>query len=292
MPEIHARGLRFHVQRLGPSEREGEGAEAWTSAASAPLVVFLHGLVMDNLSSLYFTLAGPAAERNDVLLYDLRGHGLSERPATGYGLTEMVDDLFAVLDASMDALAEARPLVLVGNSFGGLLALAFAAAHPGRARGIALIDGHLGGAGWAARMAETLGLEGEARDHRIGASFGPWLGRHGERKATRLARTASALVHETSLVRDLKASPGLTREELARISCPVLALYGEASDLLPEAERVSAALPACELRILEGCTHSILWEQTERVRREVLEFIARVNAGDAPSAPSAPNEDP
>ena len=36
---------------------------------------------MDNLSSFYFTLANPVAETADVVLYDLRGHGLSERPA-------------------------------------------------------------------------------------------------------------------------------------------------------------------------------------------------------------------
>ena len=275
MPEIIARGLRFHIQRLGPWQREGDGGSSASRGASSPVVVFLHGLVMDNLSSLYFTLAGPAADRDDVLLYDLRGHGMSERPAVGYGLSEMVEDLDAVLLA---AGAAPRPLVLVGNSFGGLLALAFAAAHPGRARGVALIDGHLGGSGWAAQMAATLGLEGEARDARIGASFGAWLGRQGERKATRLARTATALVHHTSLVRDLEASGGLTREDLARVTCPVLALYGESSDLRAEAERASAELPACDLRILEGCTHSILWEQTDRVRREVLGFIDRIRA--------------
>lgn len=281
MPEILARGLRFHIQRLGPWQREGAEAASASRGTSSPVVVFLHGLVMDNLSSLYFTLAGPAADRDDVLLYDLRGHGMSERPAVGYDLAEMVEDLDAVLLAAGSpeaAGAGARPLVLVGNSFGGLLALAFAAAHPGRARGVALIDGHLGGAGWAAQMAATLGLEGEARDARIGASFGAWLGRQGERKATRLARTATALVHHTSLVRDLEASGGLTREDLARVTCPVLALYGESSDLRPEAERASAELPACDLRILEGCTHSILWEQTDRVRREVLAFIDRVRA--------------
>jgi pimeloyl-ACP methyl ester carboxylesterase len=279
MPEIIARGLRFHVQRLGPWQREG--TESASPSASAPLVVFLHGLVMDNLSSLYFTLAGPAADRADVLLYDLRGHGMSERPAVGYGLDDMVADLDAVLLAATSpaplapehASAGPRPLVLVGNSFGGLLALAFAAAHPGRALGLALIDGHLGGSGWAAQMAATLGLEGEARDARIGASFGAWLGRQGERKATRLARTATALVHHTSLVRDLEASGGLTREDLARVTCPVLALYGASSDLRPEAERASAELPACDLRIFDGCTHSILWEQTDRVRREVLDFL-------------------
>jgi len=63
----------------------------------------------------------------------------------------------------------------------------------------------------------------------------------------------------------------------------VLALYGEASDLRAEAERASADLPACDLRIFQACTLSILWEQTDRVRREVLDFIERVRAAPAPA---------
>src|SRR5262249_1422787 len=80
MADITARDLSFHVQRLGSPE-------------STATVVFLHGLVMDNLSSFYFTLANPVAALCDVILYDLRGHGMSTRPATGYTLKEMVADL-------------------------------------------------------------------------------------------------------------------------------------------------------------------------------------------------------
>src|SRR5215831_8500563 len=102
MGDVWARGIRLHVQRLG-------------TASERVTAVFLHGLVMDNLSSWYFSVANPAAQVADVILYDLRGHGRSERPASGYGLADMVLDL----DALLDALAVDRPVVLVGNSFGG-----------------------------------------------------------------------------------------------------------------------------------------------------------------------------
>src|SRR5688572_33194757 len=86
MADVTARGVRFHVQRLGPD-------------AAAATVVFLHGLVMDNLSSFYFTLANPAAATARVVLYDLRGHGMSHRPATGYRVADLVADLDALLAA-------------------------------------------------------------------------------------------------------------------------------------------------------------------------------------------------
>src|SRR2546429_3679484 len=110
MADVLANGVRHHVQRLGRGERT---------------VVFVHGLVMDNLSSFYFTLANPIAEFAEVILYDLRGHGMSERPASGYTVASLVADLAALLDQ-----LDRRPVTLIGNSFGGLVALAFAAAHP------------------------------------------------------------------------------------------------------------------------------------------------------------------
>jgi pimeloyl-ACP methyl ester carboxylesterase len=249
--DVVARGVRHHVQRLG---------------RGTP-VVFLHGLVMDNLSSFYFTLANPVAERGEAILYDLRGHGLSERPPRGYAVADFVADLAALFDQ----LAIGRA-ALVGNSFGGLLALAFAAAHPTRVARLALIDAHDGTDGWAAQMAETLALRGDARDSAIAQNFQAWLGRHSERKRTRLARAAEALVEGTSLVADLRASPALAPAELARIEVPTLALYGERSDVRARGEQLARTLPRCTLEVLPGCSHSVLWEATAHVRERVTAF--------------------
>lgn len=259
MADVIARGLKLHVQRI----------RAAGGASPRPVVVFLHGLVMDNLSSFYFTIAQPMAAVAEVLLYDLRGHGMSERPRDGYTLAEMVADL----DALLVAEDVTSPVVLVGNSFGGLLGLAFAAKYPARVRGLVSIDGHLGENGWADRMAATLELEGEARDRKIAESFQSWLGRHSARKSTRLARSAAALVYETSLVRDMRQSPSLGKGELARVTCPVLAIYGESSDLRAAAETLASSLPRCDLRVLPGASHSVLWEATARVQHDVVTWV-------------------
>jgi pimeloyl-ACP methyl ester carboxylesterase len=232
MADVVVRGLRFHVQRLGKGDRS---------------VVFLHGLVMDNLSSWYFTLANAAAMSADVVLYDLRGHGASERPAGGYS----VDDMLADLEGLLDALEISRPVQLVGNSFGGLLALKFAAAFP------------------------ELTLSGAERDRKIAESFQHWLGRHSARKRTRLAQTAEAIVDGTSLVDDLRGSPPIADDDLYRVRCPVVAFYGERSDLRANAERLARTVKQCQIRIMPGCTHSVLWEATGAIRREVLDWLAR-----------------
>ena len=256
MGEVQARGINFHVQRLGgPSDRT---------------VVFLHGLVMDNMSSWYFTAANPMAERAEVLLYDLRGHGRTQRSESGYTVPEMVEDLAALLDAcEVD-----RPVHLVGNSFGGLLAIAFALAHPERAASLVLVDAHISDEGWGAEMAGTLSLEGDERNAMIAESFKHWLGRRSERKRNKLGRAAEALVYETSLVADLQASEPFSEAGLSALPCPALAIYGQESDVLDRGLELARMLPYCELRILPGCTHSVLWEATEEVKSAIIDWVS------------------
>src|SRR6476659_2903719 len=133
MAKVTAGGIRFHVQRL-PAHRPRASAD---HPADSPTVVFVHGLGFDNMSSFYFTLANPAARAGaDVILYDLRGHGDTERPTTDYSVEASVRDLTALLDA----LGVTKPVHLVGNSFGGMVALALAMAHPTRVASLLLIE--------------------------------------------------------------------------------------------------------------------------------------------------------
>jgi pimeloyl-ACP methyl ester carboxylesterase len=255
--EIVVRGHRVHYRRLGAGERT---------------VVFVHGLVMDNLSSWYFTLANPAATVAEVLLYDVRGHGASERTPTGYTVPELVADLAALGDALG---LGGRRLDLVANSFGGLVALGFALAHPERTASLVLIDANMSDEDWSGRIRRDMALEGAERDALIVRYAYKWAGRNSERKSTRLARSAEELVYRTSLPDDLAASPPLGDDELRRIRCPVLALYGEDSELADRGERLARVLPACELRRFPGCTHLLLWEATEALKRELVGWLTR-----------------
>src|SRR5450432_12040 len=263
MADAIVRGVRLHYQRLG-------------SADGGCRVVFVHGLVMDNLSSWYFSLAGAAATFADVLLYDLRGHGLSERPKEGYGVASMVDDLEGLLDATLGP----SPVCLVGNSFGALLAVEFARRFPERVQGLVLVDGHLGNDGFADRMAQTLSLRGEAADRAIADSFRHWLGRSSPRKRARLAHQARALVHETTLIEDLRATAPLELADFSRIRAPTLALYGERSDVIRESTPLLASMPRCTLQVFPDCTHSVLWEATDEVRARTIAFCRDPARGD------------
>lgn len=263
MAEVVANGVRFHVSRLGGGEQT---------------VVMLHGLVMDNLSSYYYTLANPFARECDVVLYDLRGHGRSERPPTGY----TVEDSVADLDALLTELGIDHPVHLVGNSYGGVVALEMAVAHPERVAGIALIEAHFAVEGWGHHMAGSLALAafGLAEDE-----VEQWLEEQGGRKLNKLARNAESLIYDTTMLNDLEAVHPLPREALAAIACPVLAFYGEHSDLLDRARDLDELVPDCDLRILPGCTHSVLMEATPELKATLLPWILGQPVPDYPAAP-------
>ena len=123
MPHVTANGLELHHQLLG--ERE-EG--------STPCV-FAHGLLIANLCSWFFGAAPIVATSRPALCYDLRGHGLSSPAADGYDVATGAGDLVALLDA-----LELERVDLAGQSWGALICLRVALAHPERVRRLVLCD--------------------------------------------------------------------------------------------------------------------------------------------------------
>ena len=288
MADVVARGVRFNVMRMGQGE---------------PAVVFVHGLLIDNLASFYMSVAPALARHASVILYDLRGHGKSEQPPGGYGTDDMAADLAGILDAL--ELTDRR-VVAVGHSFGGSIALRFAARFPERVRGLALLEALPDAAGFGKQVAATIGLEGDERDRKLAELFGRWLARHNargqadlaaldpaeldpdgrltlakvirfkRRRASPMAETARRLRDETSLLRDLVATRDVDDLALSRVTCPALALYGEHSDLRADGERLAARLPRCRLEIVPGCAHGILFQATDRVRDSLLAWMGEL----------------
>ena len=76
------------------------------------------------------------SERFRCITYDGRGNGKSDRPAevAAYSLDNYVADALAVMDAT-----KAGPAIIVGLSFGGMLASVLAAHHPERVKAAILI---------------------------------------------------------------------------------------------------------------------------------------------------------
>jgi pimeloyl-ACP methyl ester carboxylesterase len=258
MAEITTGGVRFHVQRL-PARRLTGSADRPTHP---PTVVFVHGLLIDNMSSFYYTLANPAARAGaDVILYDLRGHGNTERPPTGYSVDASVRDLTALLDA----MGVTRPVHLVGNSFGGAVALALTMAHPDRVASLLLIDGVVLAEDWIEEMTRILAMDGpELLTALRGKGF-----QLREHEADRFYAFASAFLNGTTLAADIATVQPFPSASLQSVACPVVAAYGENSDIIHHAYTLKNLLPDCALTVVPNCSHFLITE-APGVLRELL----------------------
>jgi pimeloyl-ACP methyl ester carboxylesterase len=116
---ISANGLNFHLLDWG-------GRGEW--------LVLLHGLASQ--AHIWDLIAPLLTDSFHVLAIDQRGHGLSDKPDSGYDWATITSDLDAILKAQRIDRA-----VLAGHSWGGNVAVQYAADQPDRVSGLILIDG-------------------------------------------------------------------------------------------------------------------------------------------------------
>ncbi len=232
--------------------------------------MFIHGLGLDNLSSFYYTLANPVAHAGaDVILYDQRGHGLSERPPAGYRISDSVGDLSAILGA----LGVKEPVHLVGHSYGGAIALRFALAYPELVTSMLLIEAHVPIPGWGEQMAANIRkVEQDLGDSDWGREM------VSIRKYARLAAVGQNLINRTTFMTDLLAAEPIAEQELRMFTRPVRAVYGENSDVISHAHLLDAVLPECTLTVLPDLDHFVLARDARVLRAIVLDWFATQTA--------------
>lgn len=261
MSRIRAGELDVHVQRLTPDvPLDGD----------APIVVCVHGLLTDSLASYYFTLGPAFAERGlDVLMYDLRGHGRTTRPESGYHLESFVVDLVDVLDA----LGITRPVHVIGNSFGGSVAFGLAAARPDRVASVIAIEAEPPTAAWTRHMADGL-ADAKTRlaiDEVIG-----WIkDNHGAHTA-RLSKAANRILQATTLADDIPRSATINAD-LSDVHCPVFALFGGDSGLAAQVPHFEEHLDHCRTVVLPDQGHSVLVERTAETIELIFDWVRDVS---------------
>src|SRR5579864_2898066 len=98
-----------------------------------PRLALIHSLALSG--AMWSEVAKQLSGAAEILVYDCRGHGQSERRPGPYSVELFAEDLAAVFDSCGWSSAS-----IAGCSMGGCVAQAFAAAYPERVLGLALID--------------------------------------------------------------------------------------------------------------------------------------------------------
>jgi len=97
-------------------------------------ILFLHGLTA-NAHAFDGLIEEGIAEKNRLIIPDMRGRGESERPAFGYSIADHAEDILGLLDhVQLDKIS------IAGHSFGGLLGLYMAANYPDRIEKLCILD--------------------------------------------------------------------------------------------------------------------------------------------------------
>lgn len=226
------------------------------------------------------------AERHLVVRYDLRGYGDSPLPG---GPFSYVDDLAALLEhLGIERAA------LVGNSFGGKVALEFALEHPGRTRELVLIASALGGHERSAELeafdeAEDALLEAGKLDEAVELNLRTWLDGP-DRDAAPVAPEARRLVaagqrraFETMLAAyEASPPPGPVRwadppaaTRLGEVAAPTLVVAGahDVTDFRAIAERLADEIPGAQKAVLDTA-HLPGLERPGELNRLLLDFLA------------------
>ncbi len=212
-----------------------------------------------------------------VLAPDLPGAGLSDSLATGYTL----EFYTGFLGDFLDYLGIDR-CVIVGNSLGGAIAVAFARHFPGKVSGLVLED--CAGLGQEVtpelRPAVLDSVSREGISKLLGLLFhDPKFVFPGTiEELYRYRQRPGAYEALKSAVENQLGDEGQkidVSKELAQISLPTLVIWGAEDRITPLSQGVKVAglLPKGSLTAYEGCGHCPHIEQADRFNQEVARFV-------------------
>jgi 3-oxoadipate enol-lactonase len=229
---------------------------------------------------------GPVARHFEVLAYDQRGLGRTSIPAGPYTMGDYADDAAALLSAlNWDSC------LVVGVSFGGMVAQELAIRHPHLVRRLVLVCTSSGGAGGASVPFDELNaLVGVARVTRqIEMMDNRWDDARRESHADEWKMMVDAM---SDYLRDGDPSPEKARgaalqlearrghdtwDRLPSITSPTLICSGRYDGIAaPEnSRRMAERIPGAELAEFEG-GHQFLFQDPAAYRR-ILAFLEEGN---------------
>lgn len=262
---------------------------------SGPELIFIHGLATSR--AFWFLHAMALREQCRITLFDLRGHGYSERGPGRYRCVDLAHDVLGLMDA-----LGIEHAILAGHSYGGAIALESAALAPDRVSRLALFDARIvslqpqmrlvdmpylsdferevagdSGIDWdaetqvgfkfleAAARRRLAGRETIARD-----DFTPF----GEgRGALRAARQWIELLDQGGIGDDLHAR-GVEPQQIAALPMPMLLMYAQRSRCLPSGEALNRLLPKAAYSALHDAGHFFPISHAPQVIERLREFVS------------------
>ena len=214
--------------------------------------VFIHGFGGQAMQWQY--QLHKFALKNRVIALDMRGHGLSDKPSTGYDMARIQLDL----ETALDLLKVSTPIVLVGHSFGGAIATDFALNHPERVERLI--------------MMATAGEFKLNPLFKLGLNLPVWTLRLIE-PLTRKWLSGPPHALKPFYLDNLNHWVGW--EKFAELKVPTLVIRGHRDAVFerPLFEKVAGSIPNAEEEDIGVSGHMVMLERREAVNRAITRFI-------------------
>jgi pimeloyl-ACP methyl ester carboxylesterase len=285
-----AQSLTFPTPTFSTRQVTTNGATIHVrSGGKGPAVVLLHGY--GETGDMWVPLAVDLARDHTVIVPDLRGLGLSSKPAGGFDKKTQAGDVSGVLQAFGVQQAD-----VVAHDIGNMVAFQFAAQHPEQVRRLVLIDAPVPGVGpWEEILKNPLlwhfRFGGPDMERLVAGRERIYLDRFwNEFSATPARFSEAARAHYAALY----ARPGAMHSGFAqfaafdqdavdnraylagnRLKMPVLALGGEKSFGLTMATVMRAGADDVTEGIVPGSGHWIMEENPAATGQLVRDFISK-----------------
>jgi 3-oxoadipate enol-lactonase len=245
MPHTLVNGINLYWERVGDTD--------------GPPVLFVSGSGGD-LRGKPSMLEGPLSDGFDLLGYDQRGLGRSDKPDQPYAMADYAADAARLVDATVGW----GRYSVVGASFGGMVAQELALLVPDRIERLVLCCTSSGGAGGSSYpLHELEPLEGDAAIARSISladtrTTPEWLAAHPQVFELSRARTVAQPDDPAAAMgarRQIEARAGHdTYDRLPALPMPVLVCAGRFDGIAPVAnsEALVSQIPNAELAVFKG----------------------------------------
>jgi pimeloyl-ACP methyl ester carboxylesterase len=261
----------------------------YRSAGSGPVIVLVHG--MAGSSATWRFVMPELAEHFTVVAPDLVGHGGSEKPRGDYSLGAFASGVRDLLLALGHDHA-----TLVGQSFGGGVAMQFAYQFPERCERLVLVSS--GGLGDEVNMLlRLLALPGAELVlplactswlHDAAVNVAGWLANIGVHAGPHLREawnsygsladpeTRTAFLHTLRSVIDVAGQRVSAGDRLyLAAEVPTLIIWGDHDSIIPveQGRAAHAAIPGSRLEIFEGTGHFPHCERPDQFCHALIDFM-------------------